>query len=334
MRISQWIGRSTLALAAAAAALSALFGCSGDGSSNPPPRVRLQLNWTAEPEFGGFFAARERGLFAREGLDVELVQGGPGIPVAQLAASGKVEFAVVAANQLLELNAQGGDLVALFAVFQGNPMGVMVHENSPYRTLEELWQSDATISLEEGLADFSWLNSVYQGGKHRVVPYSANLAQFAADATMAQQCFFTSEPVSLLLKGTKTRVFMVSESGFDPYNAIVVTTRAHLAADEASCRSMVRACANGWRSYLDDQDAIQVVMAKENRSMSREAMDRSAAIQRSLIETAETKQLGLGCMTTEHWRLTIEQLVRIGRLQKRIEAESVFVWDSSAGTAR
>jgi NitT/TauT family transport system substrate-binding protein len=326
---------SALAVAVASLLLLSLCGCRGDaGDRVQQGRVRLQLNWTAEPEFGGFFAARERGLFAKEGLDVELVQGGPGIPVAQLAASGNVEFAVVAANQLLELRQQGGDLIALFAVFQGNPMGIMVHESTPYRTLEELWLSDATISLEEGLADFAWLSTVYPGGKHRVVPYSANLAQFAADTALAQQCFFTSEPVSLELQGTKTRVFMIGESGFDPYNAIVVTTRSFYAANETLCRSMVRACAHGWRSYLDDMEAIQVAMTKENPAMSRMAMDRSAERQRTLIETATTKRLGLGCMTQSHWRQTIEQLTSIGRLQQPIDAASVFVWHEDAGTSR
>lgn len=309
--------------------------CSGDEAKSTGPRaVRLQLNWTAEPEFGGFFAARDRGLFGAEGLEVELVQGGPGIPAAQLVASGKVEFAVVAANQLLELNAQGGDLVALFAVFQGNPMGVMVHEKAEWTSLEELWRSEATISLEEGLADFAWLAHVWPNGKHRVVPYSANLAQFAADPSLAQQCFFTSEPVSLELQGTRTRVFLIGESGFDPYNAIVVARRELLTREPALARSLVRACARGWRSYLDDADAVQATMAKENPAMSRAAMDRSAELQRRLVETDDTKRLGLGCMTEARWRTTIEQLVQTGRLKQPLDAARVFAWNAEDEVVR
>lgn len=327
----------TLLRIAALVCLCALFAtaCSGDDANGTGRRaVRLQLNWTAEPEFGGFFAARERGLFAQEGLDVELVQGGPGIPAAQLVAGGRVEFAVVAANQLLEIDAQGGDLVALFAVFQGNPMGLMVHESAPWTSLEELWRSEATISLEEGLADFAWLEHVWPNGKHRVVPYSANLAQFAADGALAQQCFFTSEPVSLELKGTKTRVFLVGESGFDPYNAIVVARADLLRREPETCRALVRAAARGWRSYLDDPADVQVAMTRENPAMSRAAMDRSFELQRRLVETDDTRQLGLGCMTEAKWRTTIEQLVRIGRLKQPLDAARVFAWDADDAALR
>ena len=139
-----------------------LAGCGGKAP------IRLQLNWSPEPEFGGFYAAEHEGLFAKEGLDVEIVTGGPNVPVPQLAASGKVEFAVIAAPQLLTLREQGGDLIALYAVFQGNPMGLMVHEASPHKTLSELWMSEATVSIENGLTDFRWLDKAYPGGKRKI----------------------------------------------------------------------------------------------------------------------------------------------------------------------
>jgi len=293
-------------------------------------RLRLQLNWVAEPEFGGFFAAEQRGLFAKEGIDVELIQGGAGIPAAQLVASGKVDFAVVAANQMLELNEKGGDLVALFASFQGNPMGVMVHESSPWQSLEELWMSEATISFEEGLADFAWLSKRYPGGKRKIVPYSSNLALFAADPALASQCFFTSEPVSLELQGTKTRVFMIGESGYDPYNVIVCARRDFVEGNADACRALSRALAAGWRAYLDEPGPVNDVMTAMNPAMSRAAMDRAEEVQRGLVENADTARLGIGCMTAARWAETIGQLREVGRLAGTPDPAAQFVWGPAA----
>jgi hypothetical protein len=114
---------SLFGLVSVAVVSSALVGC-GDGSKSPLPnevaqggsttpkleKVKLQLNWVAEPEFGGFYAAQDKALFQNEGIEVEIVQGGPGVPAPQLAASGKVDFAIVAAPQVVELAEQGGDL--------------------------------------------------------------------------------------------------------------------------------------------------------------------------------------------------------------------------------
>ncbi|MFZ9881509.1 MAG: ABC transporter substrate-binding protein [Phycisphaerales bacterium] len=328
-------------------ALSALLAaCSGNdpgasidsaqgGAATPAlTKVKLQLNWVAEPEFGGFYAAEQKALFQAEGLEVELVQGGPGVPAPQLAASGKVEFAIVSGPQVVELAEQGGDLIALFAVYQHNPMGVMVHQSSPYQSLAELWQSESTVSVEQGLAEFAWLSKQYPEGKLRIVPYTSNLAGFAADAKLAQQCFITSEPVSLELQGVKTRLFMFGESGFDPYNAVVATTRQYYEANKATCAALVRACAAGWRAYLDDPKPFNETMSRLNAAMSIEAMNMGAEKQRALIENEETKRLGLGGMRMQRWQLVVEQLSDIGRIKSRPDATRLFVWDTEAGTAR
>lgn len=315
-------------IALLALTLLALTGCGGK------PTIRLQLNWSPEPEFGGFYAAAQEGLFAKEGLDVAIVTGSPSVPVPQLAASGKVEFAVIAGPQLLTLRDQGGELIALYSVFQGNPMGLMVHESSPHKTLPELWASEATVSIENGLSDFRWLDKVYPGGKRKIVPYSSNLGAFAADKQLVSQCFFTSEPVALELQGIKTRVFMVGEAGFDPYNAIVVTTRAYYDAHTEECRKFVRAIAAGWRSYLDKPQAINEYMHTLNPSLTTPAMARMSEVQKSLIETETTKKLGLGCMTEARWQTLTDQLIELGQLKSKPSPQSLFVWDPTAGTAR
>ena len=302
-------------------------------------KVQVQLNWVAEPEFGGFYAAQQKALYPMNGLDVELIQGGPGVPAPQLVASGKVDFSIVSAPQLIELNAQGGDLVALYAVYQGNPMGVMVHDSSPYQSLEEVWKSDSTVSIEQGLADFRWLSKQFPGGKLKIVPYSSNLAQFAGDPALAQQCFVISEPVTLELKGTKTRVFMIGDSGFNPYNAILVTRRKYLEENRDLCKALVRATAAGWRAYLDDPKPYNETMARLNAGMSAEAMHLGAERQRGLIETDETKRIGLGGMRREKWQLLIDQLVELGDLKpdaagKLPDPDTLFAWDIDAGTAR
>ena len=85
-----------------------LVGCGGSGSptdSDGARRVTVQLNWFPEPEFGGFYAAKERGIFEQAGFDVELIKGGADVPAPQLVASGNVDFAVVSAPQAVVTSA-------------------------------------------------------------------------------------------------------------------------------------------------------------------------------------------------------------------------------------
>jgi NitT/TauT family transport system substrate-binding protein len=332
-------------LLAAFAALAFLGGCderqpvsfeTAQGGAAQPElaKVRLQLNWVAEPEFGGFYAAHEKAIYASEGLDVEVIQGSADIPAPQLAASGKVEFATIAATQLVELNAQGGDLVALYAVYQTNPMGVMVHESSPFATIEDLWRSDAKLAISEGLADYDWLKKSFPSGPRTVIPYNGSNAQFAADPTLASQCFVPSEPTALALQGVKTRVFMISDTGFNPYNTVVVTTRPYFERNRELCARFVKATALGWRAYLNDPKSTNQSMARLNPAMSSEMMDKVCEVQLPLIQNDETKRLGLGGMLYARWDELVKQLGEMGKLRTPLDPQSLFFWDSGSGTAR
>ena len=55
-------------------------------------KVSFGTNWRAEAEHGGFYQALADGTYARYGLDVTIVQGGPQSPNQALLMADKVQF--------------------------------------------------------------------------------------------------------------------------------------------------------------------------------------------------------------------------------------------------
>lgn len=311
-------------------ALNLCGGC-GNADSTPaaegPVEVALQLNWLPEPQFGGIYEAGLKGFFAEEGLQVEIRPGAAGVSAPQLADNGNVDFAVVGGSQVLQLNDRGGSLVALFAVYQHDPHGIMVAADSPYEDLRQLWSDpEATIGCEAELAFVRELVRAFgtEDGA-RLVAY--NLPAFRAGRQQASQCFVTSEPVALELEGVKTRVFMTNASGFDPYNTVLVTRRAFLESDPGTCAAMVRAFSRGWAGYLADPASTNAELARLNPGMSLEAMALSADKQKPLIRDEVTDRLGLGAMTAERWQRLAEQLKSLGVIERVPETRSIFRWN-------
>ena len=68
-------------LAVTALALAGCGGESGDGSAaaDELTPVKLQLQWFAQAQFAGYYAALDQGFFEEEGLDVEILEGGADI---------------------------------------------------------------------------------------------------------------------------------------------------------------------------------------------------------------------------------------------------------------
>ena len=291
-----------------------------------PKKVRLQLNWVPEPEFGGIFAAQQDGLFAKEGLECEIVAGAAGTPVPQMVASGKVEFGVVSGDQVLTLRERGGALVGLFAIFHTSPMGVMVPESSPYRTLEALWKSDATVAMEAGLPFVRYLNKRFPGGKVRIVPSGGGLAAFERGAVQAQQCFISAEPVQMELRKQPVRVFSLAEGGYDPYTVTVATGEEFLSKDREACAAFVRALREGWSRYLKDPSKYNPAIAKLNPAMSLEAMDIAAKKQHDLVAPRAGDEVG--AMTAERWKVLAGQLQELGTIKAPPPVIDAVFWNA------
>ena len=80
--------------------------------------VRLQLQWVAQSQFAGYFAALDQGFWEEEGLDVTILEGAVEIVPQQVVASGGAEFGIAWVPKVLESNEQGVNLVNIAQIFQ------------------------------------------------------------------------------------------------------------------------------------------------------------------------------------------------------------------------
>lgn len=286
----------------------------GTGSGNT--KVRVQLNWFPEPEFGGIYEAKRKGLFEKAGLDVELLKGGPDVPAPQMVASGRVEFGVVSAPQLLTLRSQGGTLTGIFSTFQKYPRGIAVRSDSKYETLEQLWKSSATVMGQDGLAFIKWLNLTYGGKSLAFVPYAGSLAPFISGKVDAMQCFATSEPVQLEIDGVTNRVFLVADTGYDPYVAVIAVNDTVLKENPEMVGKFVGALREGWRSYLNAPTKTNEFLHSLNPDLSIEVLKLSSTFLPRFVESDLTRKNAIGWMELERWNALASQLVKLGELSK------------------
>ncbi|PTL82803.1 ABC transporter substrate-binding protein [Vitiosangium sp. GDMCC 1.1324] len=290
---------------------------SGAAAVKPAPaKVKLALDWVPEPEFGGFYAARESGAFARHGLEVEILGGGAGAPVAQMVATGQADFGTTSADGLLTARARGIDLIPLFATYQTTPHALMAHASKGFTNMAQLLSSGSTVALEPGLAYAQFLRKKYGFAKVKIVPYDGGVARFLADKDFVQQCFLTSEPLAARKQGGDPVVFKVADEGFNPYATVVVTRGELLKQQPERVRAFVDAVREGWRAYLDNPKPANDGMARLNTTMDAETFALVADTQRPLIETGETRARGLGTMSRERWETLGQQLVDLGIIEK------------------
>lgn len=116
-----WLGTVGAITAVSALALS---GCStaADTSSTDTADgltpITLQLQWVAQAQFAGYYAAVDQGYFADEGLDVTIVEGGADIVPQDVLAAGDVDYAISWVPKVLGSIEQGANITDVAQIFE------------------------------------------------------------------------------------------------------------------------------------------------------------------------------------------------------------------------
>jgi NitT/TauT family transport system substrate-binding protein len=293
------------------------LGCGGDDGAT----LKLALNWKPEPEFGGIFEAERIGAFAERGLRV-LRTGGPGAPVVQMVTAKQVAFGIASADEVVMARDRGSDVVAVFATYQTSPQGLMAHAARGADSLAALLASPGTLAVEPGLPYVKFLEKRYGLSAQQVVPYSYSIAPFLEDPKLAQQVFVTAEPIAARRAGAEPKVFLIAESGYNPYTAVVVAHGDTLREDRERVASFVAALREGWASYLANPAPANDLMGPENPEMDPWAFELAAEAQKPLIARDGAP---LGAMTEARWSELARQLQELGLIGEPQPAARYFV---------
>lgn len=287
-------------------------------------QLQFALNWKAEPEFGGFYTAKLSGSFQKRNLDVEITEGGAGTPVVQMVANSKVRFGIAAADEVVISQARGTDVVALFAVYQINPQGIMVHPERGFKSLGDVFNSPGTLAIQSGSPHALFLQNQFPGYKVTFVPYAGGIATFLTDPNFSQQCFVTSEPLIARKKGKPAQSFLIADAGFKPYGTVMIARRQYVAKNQKQTRDLIDAVREGWIEYLRAPEPANNAMVKLNPAMDAVSMKEAAEVQKSFILGAGAPVQELGKMTVERWGTLVNQLYDLKLIKTKPVADKLF----------
>ncbi len=102
--------------------------------SRAADNVTLMLNWYVYGEHAPFYLGRERGLFAAEGIDLDIQEGRGSAVVTQAVAAGSVPFGYVDVPTMMRAAVKGAPVTAVGVLVQVNPMSVMGMADKNIRT--------------------------------------------------------------------------------------------------------------------------------------------------------------------------------------------------------
>ncbi|MEQ8326731.1 MAG: ABC transporter substrate-binding protein [Parvibaculum sp.] len=290
--------------------------------------VTFATDWKAQAEHGGFYQALALGYYEEAGLDVEILQGGPGVNVPQLLGAHSVEFGL-GSNSFIPLNIAAADAgaKAVMASFQKDPQVFITHPRDDVKSLADMkgkpiMVSDATVS-----AFWQWLKSKYGFEDTQIRKYTFNLAPFLTDETAIQQGYLSSEPQMIRQQGIEPQVFLLSDYGYPGYAAFILASDRMIAEQPEVVQAFVDASIRGWVSYIyGDPTPANELIKRDNPEMTDEVIANAIRLMKEngIVDSGEALELGVGAMTNERWQAFYDEMVEAGVYESDISVHSAY----------
>jgi NitT/TauT family transport system substrate-binding protein len=280
----------------------------------PLVRIRFVTDWKAQAEHGGFYEALAEGLYARAGLDVKIIQGGPAVNVPQMLAGDAADFGIGSDSFIaLNLVKQNAPIKAVMAVFQKNPQVLISHPRADVRRLADMKGKPIMLSDAATVAWWPWLKAKYGFSDSQIRKYTFNLAPFLSDPKAIQEGYLTSEPYTIESKAhIKPQVFLLADNGMPGYANMVFVNQSWIDRNPKAVQAFVTATQAGWLHYLGGESAAGNALIKHaNPEMTDALIAQAIAKMKAygIVISGDAETLGLGAMTDAKWKSFYDTMV-------------------------
>jgi len=290
-------------------------------------QVSFGTNWVAEAEHGGYYQALADGTYAKYGLDVTIVPGGPNVNNRILLMAGKLDF-FMSANTLQAFDAVANNVptVVVAASFQKDPQVLLAHPGVD--KFEDLKKLTLFVSKEGMASYFQWLKRDFGFDEAKVKPYTFNAQPFLADKSSAMQGYVTSEPFAVEQQGKfKPRIFLLADQGFSAYSTLIETRRDLVDKKADIVQRFVDASAIGWYHYLyGDPAPGNYLIKKQNPETTDALLAYSIAKMKEygIVDSGDAATLGIGAMTDARMKDFFDTMQRAGVVKAGLDYKRAY----------
>ena len=126
------------------------------GSAQAADDVTLQLKWVTQGQFAGYYVAAAKGYYEEEGLNVNILPGGPDVAPTQVIAGGGADVVIDWMPSALAAREKGLALVNIAQPFKSSGMMLTCLKESGVSTPADF--ADKTLGVWFGGNEYPFLN--------------------------------------------------------------------------------------------------------------------------------------------------------------------------------
>lgn len=255
------------------AALILTTGCGKITGPNQPqdkalPSVMLMLDWTPNTNHTGLFVAKDKGYFAEQGLDVDIVNPSSQGTLEQLVATGNIDFGVSQQEQVTTARINDLPLVSLATIIQHNTSGFASLKSKNIKTAKDFenkvyggWGLPSetavlTALMEKENADFNKIKMVNIGETDQLAALNKDI-----DFTWI---FYGWTGIQAELRNQELNMLWLKDidPALDYYTPVIVTNEKMIQEKPDLVRKFMKAVSDGYKFAIAHPDEAAEILIK------------------------------------------------------------------------
>ncbi len=230
--------------------------------------VSFVPQWIPQAQFAGYYVAFEKGFYKKNGLEVNILRGGPERPSAEWVRKGAADFATMFLSTAIVERAKGTRLVNIGQIVSKSSQVLVAKKSSGISSLQDmngkkvgLWGAELSLMPTALFRKY--------GLKVTVIPQSSTVNLFLRGGVDVVSAMWYNEYHAILDAGVEPEdlvVFHLSDFGPFPEDGIYCL-ESTFKKDPQTCCRFVKASLEGWKyAFEHEEEALDIVMKYVNEA--------------------------------------------------------------------
>lgn len=305
--------KKLLAVFLSAGMLFSMTACQGTGKQEQGTdqekeleKLTFVLDWTPNTNHTGLYVAQEKGYFAEEGLEVEIVQP-PEDGADALVASGKAQVGVSFQDTMAPGVVGENELpnTAIAAVVQHNTSGIISRKGEGMdrpKGMEGKKYATWDAPIEKAMVE----NVVEQDGgdfsKVELIPSTVTdeVSALKSQSVDAIWVFYAWAGIATEVAGLETDYFAFKDinPAFDYYTPVIIANNDFLEEEPDTAKAFLRALKKGYEFAIEDPDGAAQILCEASPELDAELVKAS---QEYLADQYQADAERWGYIDPERW---------------------------------
>ncbi len=329
-------GRRVLVVIAvlALAAVATWASSQSEGASAPKQvqKVNFQLNWKITGDHAPYYVAMDKGWFAEEGLDVNVILGqGSGYTV-QALESGKAEIGISDAPVPIKMRAEGAKVRIVGIVFDKHPNAMYFWKDSGIKKPQDIAGKTVAVPAADGhkvmWPAFAKLIGVDPASVKFVnIEPSAKVAALASKNADAVFELYTGKPfMEKAIPPAQLGVFIWADYGFNAYAHSLIARDEVIKNNPELVRRFLKAAYRGWDYTLKNPKEAIAILAKHH-PINEEDYLANLNVVMDFFKTDRYRNNGIGYIDPARMKETIDLVKTYQGVPIPFAAEDMYTAD-------